>query len=599
MSLHDLQVKYFDDNFHEHIEMFTPNDRLIMGKHFVFTKQKDKYIKLLEHSHVTESQLKKLDPETDSPQLLSFKEKSVSMNLKDTRDSIEKLEIPDTYFSSIKNVNERNSAQKRLNDYRKIIIDSVQHKMNTSQKTKEKQESNLQIIDSQQDVKDNTKKQNVIIRLTPEDTIVDEYVRTNCRSYTQLSSQSAQQTIMKLKTAFVSYFELQKLGLKARLPKYTKRNELRNIIFQKDSFLVQDKKIRLSLGKTMKKILIDKKREPYLYIPKYHHSSHKICMIELVPKHKGRWFAVNYVIEKEIDLPETNTYNIEDMASIDLGEVNLATIYCANKNVRPFIINGKEIKTINNKTKYSVAQLQTNKKQINQQKYNDHYYKLWKTREHKVMNFIHIASRQVINHCLENKIKKLIIGYNIGWKNKTNMGKRNNGKFYQIPYRRFVDMIFYKGEEHGIVVVENEEAYTSKCDALIGETVGFHTSYTGKRIQRGLFHSGVGFSINADVNGALNIMRKHVHRHHPELVNSLQATVGSMYQKLKSPYKQAIIKHRTSSTGRKNTLRGSDGVVLRGCDYPLEENKLFTNQSHVYGTGSLLIQKEAPCFSRG
>ena len=62
MSLHDLQVKYFDDNFYEHIEMFTPNDRLIMGKHFVFTKQKDKYIKLLEHSHVTESQLKNLIP---------------------------------------------------------------------------------------------------------------------------------------------------------------------------------------------------------------------------------------------------------------------------------------------------------------------------------------------------------------------------------------------------------------------------------------------------------------------------------------------------------------------------------------------------------
>jgi len=148
-------------------------------------------------------------------------------------------------------------------------------------------------------------------------------------------------------------------------------------------------------------------------------------------------------------------------------------------------------------------------------------------------------------------------------------------------------------------VVENEEAYTSKCDALTGETVGFHVSYTGKRIQRGLFHSGVGFSLNADVNGALNIMRKHVHRHHPELVNSLQATVDSMYQKLKSPYKKAIIRHRTSSTGCKNTLRGSDGVVLRGCDYPLEENKLFVDQSHVYGTGSLLIQKEAPCFSRG
>ena len=70
----------------------------------------------------------------------------------------------------------------------------------------------------------------------------------------------------------------------------------------------------------------------------------------------------------------------------------------------------------------------------------------------------------------------------------------------------------YKGEGHGIVVVENGETYISKWDALIGETFGFHTSYTGKCIQRGLFHSGVGFSLNADVDGALNIKRKHVHK---------------------------------------------------------------------------------------
>ena len=62
--------------------------------------------------------------------------------------------------------------------------------------------------------------------------------------------------------------------------------------------------------------------------------------------------------------------------------------------------------------------------------------------------------------------------------------------------------------EVGIKVIEQEEAHTSKCSFLDGESIEHHKSYAGKRVKRGLFRSAKGILINADVQGALNIIKK-------------------------------------------------------------------------------------------
>jgi len=69
-------------------------------------------------------------------------------------------------------------------------------------------------------------------------------------------------------------------------------------------------------------------------------------------------------------------------------------------------------------------------------------------------------------------------------------------------------MIEYKAEEVGINVIRHEESYTSKCDSLVCEEIKKHETYSGKRKKRGLFQSVNGKLINADINGALNILRK-------------------------------------------------------------------------------------------
>jgi putative transposase len=113
-----------------------------------------------------------------------------------------------------------------------------------------------------------------------------------------------------------------------------------------------------------------------------------------------------------------------------------------------------------------------------------------------------------VNYCLENGIGNVVIGELKGIKRNANLGKRNNQNFQFIPYGLFKQKLKAKCERYGISYIEVDEAYTSKVDALALEPIGKREKYLGKRIKRGLFQSSTGVLINADVNGALNILRK-------------------------------------------------------------------------------------------
>ena len=139
--------------------------------------------------------------------------------------------------------------------------------------------------------------------------------------------------------------------------------------------------------------------------------------------------------------------------------------------------------------------------------------RLLNKRSHKLMDCLHKISNFIVMYAKNNNIGNIVIGYNKGWKNKTSMGKTNNRRFYEVPFRRLVSMIFYKGFDNGINVNEIKESYTSKTDSLALEEIKHHDKYKGTRTYRGLFISSTGNKLNADVNGSLNIMRKYSYKY--------------------------------------------------------------------------------------
>ena len=123
---------------------------------------------------------------------------------------------------------------------------------------------------------------------------------------------------------------------------------------------------------------------------------------------------------------------------------------------------------------------------------------------------MHKSSKYIVNHLVSNNINTLIIGLNKNWKQETNIGKRNNQNFVQIPHIYFISLLRYKCQLKGITVIIREESYTSKCSFIDKEDICNHCNYLGTRLKRGLFKTNNGLLINADINGSLNILRKEV-----------------------------------------------------------------------------------------
>ncbi len=195
--------------------------------------------------------------------------------------------------------------------------------------------------------------------------------------------------------------------------------------------------------------------------------------------------------------------DFEKYASIDLGVNNLCTLYLENDY--PELISGRDIKSVNYFYNKQKANWTTSNKVLYQKK----LAKLSRYRENFINDKFHKISKYIIQKLIEKKIRNLVIGYNKGWKDNITLGKKNNQKFSYIPFYKLINMICYKCELHGIKVNIVEESYTSKCDALAFENIGKHEKYAGKRVKRGLFKSATGKLLNADVNGALNILRKY------------------------------------------------------------------------------------------
>ena len=191
----------------------------------------------------------------------------------------------------------------------------------------------------------------------------------------------------------------------------------------------------------------------------------------------------------------------ENIMGIDLGVNNLITASLTSGG-NPVIINGRPLKSINRYYNKKKALLQEVAKKRNRLDITNRMECLTEKRNNKVNDYLHKASRRVIELAKICGVSHIVIGNNRGWKQKVDLGKRTNQTFVSIPYKRLIDMICYKAQLAGIMVSVVKENYTSGTSYLDGEAPE-KTSYNiARRIKRGVFKSNKGTLINADVNAA-------------------------------------------------------------------------------------------------
>lgn len=229
----------------------------------------------------------------------------------------------------------------------------------------------------------------------------------------------------------------------------------------------------------------------------------KINQVRIVPKGQSFCLEIVYSISVESELRSDNGRYM----SIDLGLDNLATVV-TNTGLNPIIVNGTGLKSNNQYFNKKKAHYQSVAKQMNNQYYTNRLYRLTQKRNLKIEDYLHKASRYIIDFALEHQINTIVIGNNKNWKQSGSLGKVTNQAFVSIPHQKLIDKICYKAELRGIQVILTEESYTSGTSFLDGELPQKEFYNKKRRVKRGLFVSNQGIKINADVNAAFQIMKK-------------------------------------------------------------------------------------------
>ena len=336
---------------------------------------------------------------------------------------------------------------------------------------------------------------------------LEKIYKTNYH-YRVLHSQAAQQTLRTVAESFKSYHGLVKaykdgkITDKPRIPNYRKKGGLATVSYPKQALRLKSNQIRVPLGNTCKRWFgLDS-----FYIPMPSNLNFAdIKELRILPRNKCFYFE--FVSQKEVVKSRSNPDNV---LGIDPGLNNWLT--CVSNLGTSFIIDGKHIKSMNRWYNKQVSTIKENKPQGF---WSNKLAAITEKRNRQMRDGVNKAARIVINHCRGNNIGTIIFGWNKGNKNEIELGKKNNSEFVPIPTAKLKDRIAQLCSQYGIRFIETEESYTSKASFLDGDYLPKYGEKpkdwkpSGRRTKRGLYRVGCKWRyINADCNGAANILRK-------------------------------------------------------------------------------------------
>ena len=240
-------------------------------------------------------------------------------------------------------------------------------------------------------------------------------------------------------------------------------------------------------------------------MPKFLSGIHIRARHENVRQIRIKMFKDSILISLMYEKEEMTTNGTKVMG-IDLGVNNLLAAAWDSED-RPVIINGKPLKSINQYYNKARAHMQKEAKVYNGKNSIKRMNKLTAKRNRKIKDYMHKASRKIVELAVSSDVGLIVIGANEGWKQKVHMGNVTNQNFVSIPYKTLINMIEYKAKLEGIEVRIVSESYTSGTSFLDGEKPTKDYYDKSRRVKRGLFRSNNGILINADINAAYQMIK--------------------------------------------------------------------------------------------
>ena len=330
-------------------------------------------------------------------------------------------------------------------------------------------------------------------------------------NYKMLNSNMAQQILKEVDGSFKSFFGLLKLAKKGKyafkdckLPHYLPKDGFVTLVI---GFVrLNENRLILPYSQMYKKTHkpVEIKIPPIL-------ADKRIKEIRIIPKSGARFFEIQYTYKAECIQRNLNKNNA---LALDLGVNNLVT--AVSSEGRSFIIDGRKLKSVNQWFNKENARLQGIKdRQGDKRRTTNRQKILADKRNRQVNDYMSKTAKKIINYCIAHNIGTLVVGYNETFQQNTDIGRQNNQNFVNIPYGKLHSKLECLCELNGIAFVKQEESYTSKASFWDKDVIPVYNAdnlqkyhFSGKRVQRGLYKTSDGMLLNADVNGALNILRK-------------------------------------------------------------------------------------------
>lgn len=311
--------------------------------------------------------------------------------------------------------------------------------------------------------------------------------------YKECGSQASQKTIQVVDKMWKSFFVAMKdwkknpskyLGM-PKLPKYLPKDGRQVFMLKNIQCSLVDGLFRISY-------------KPFHQYTVRTHAKGKLLQCRFVPK--SSYYVMEIVYE--IEVPDIQMENSR-VGSIDLGTENFVTMV-NNIGEMPIIVKGGAIKSVNQFYNKRKAELQSELKRTTGNDWSKGLQRLTDKRYEKIKYLMHCVSKQIIDYCVLYSIGTLVVGLNKKWKQE-NQQMQN---FTYIPYDVFINQLKSKCEENAIQFITTEECYTSGTSFIDNELPIKRNYNKSRRVYRGLFVSDNGIKINADANGAYQIMKK-------------------------------------------------------------------------------------------
>jgi IS605 OrfB family transposase len=335
---------------------------------------------------------------------------------------------------------------------------------------------------------------------------LEKEYKTN-KHYQVLHSQAAQQILRSVVESFKSFKELDKkyskgeLHFKPKLPKYRKSNGYALVTYPKQALKLVGNSIKVPLGNSVKRWF---KIDSFLLPMPSNLQFADIKELRILPR--NQCFYAEFVYEL---LPvEAVELNRQYALAIDPGINNWLS--CVSNVGTSFIVDGRKVKSLNQWYNKRISVLKEGKPQGY---WDEQLAHITEKRNRQTRDVVNKAARLVVDHCIKHQIGVVVFGWNQGQRQEATLGKTTQS-FVQIPTAKLKERVKQLCEYYGIKFVETEESYTSKASFLDGD---FQPTYgekpetwkpSGKRVKRGMYRTGTGKLINADLNGAANILRK-------------------------------------------------------------------------------------------